>query len=176
MLLEGALKVTLWGSRPPSQPRSQFRPTGRPSHSHRRLACQPVRVSTLPHVESGAEHDRARSRAVQPAQHSCPVPECPVRTISEAPAEPPAGSAVRICTLSNPSSFAMKGKTVQEQNASVGQGGERCGAALSRRSGWLAGTHHRHRRRHVVAALPVTGHMVHVRVSTAIHRGGIVRA
>lgn len=128
--------------------KSQFSPTGRSSHSHRRLACQPVRSSTLPHVESGTMHDRARSRAVQPRQHASPAPKCPVTTISEAPAEPPVGSAVRICTLSSPSSYAMNGKT---ENRGKG------GWVGRRGAGWLAGTHHRHRRRHVVAALPVTG-------------------
>ena len=112
--------------------KSQLSPTGRSSHSHRRLACQPVRSSTLPHVERGTTHDRARSRAVQPRQHASPAPKCPVRTISEAPAEPPVGSAVRICTLSSPSSYAMKGKT-----GNTGKGGR-----VGRRgAGWLACGH-----------------------------------
>ena len=145
--------------------KSQLSPTGRSSHSHRRLACQPVRSSTLPHVERGTTHDRARSRAVQPRQHASPAPKCPVRTISEAPAEPPVGSAVRICTLSSPSSYAMKGKT-----GNRGKGEGWAGAALA---GWLAGTHHRHRRRHVVAALPVTGDRAHGHAACA--RAAIVR-
>ena len=124
--------------------KSQLSPTGRSSHSHHRLACQPVR-SDRSSIDAPAREEwrnvrQSPPRAVQPRQHASPAPKCPVRTISEAPAEPPVGlSAVRICALSSPSSYAMNGKTAQRQGPPVSAGchpRQTCAVAAPQELAW----------------------------------------